>query len=148
MNNPSSIFLDSSAIISLCNINGTEASIGDEILDFLHQNPRASRHCVMPCLVEVYYFVKKYCKKSSTIRDNLDRLAVTLYPSEKEDVILGYYNECTYRGDYDFADFFLAYCALEIKGSLIVTRDERDFPLALSRATQFFEHVDFDIKTF
>ncbi|MFZ3229833.1 MAG: hypothetical protein WA160_06485 [Pseudobdellovibrio sp.] len=130
----SPIFLDTGLLIAHCSNNKTEANRVLEAEKIFQKNPHSSRHTVEPCLVELFYKVRKHTQISpKDVKTHLNHWAVTPFPVDASK-ILEKYLLISHKAQFDFADFYLCCAALHVSRSIILTIDRNDFPLALSYA--------------
>ena len=135
MSSPKIIFLDTGPILSF--FNNQEEEIADKTLGYLAKYNTCSRHTVSPCLVELFYKVKKSKRLSpADVSKNFDSLGITPFPTSNDlsQRILNSYFQIDYKNGFDFADFFICCVALQFGNSAIVTIDLNDLPLALTAA--------------
>ena len=135
--NPQALFFDTGVLVALFSRDPPERPTADAVLAYIRKYPHASRHVVFPSLVELFYKTLHELSPKD-VRTNLDALAITVFPPgpSEEKLIFGSYTSSGYKGEFDFADYFVCRAALMFPHSEVLTIDRRDLPLALSRATQ------------
>lgn len=135
MSNPQALLLDSGILIALFSKNPTEQKRADDATALMLNYPHASRHLVTPCLVELFYKVRKVISPED-VKKNLNFLSITLLPTtgKIETDIFNSYSQINYKNHFDYADYFLCQCSLLFRSSMILTIDKDDMPLALNTA--------------
>jgi hypothetical protein len=140
LSSPQALLLDSGILIALFSKNPTEQKRASEATMLMSNYPHASRHLVTPCLVELFYKVRKFISPED-VKKNLDFLSITLLPTagKIENDIFSSYVQINYKNHFDYADYYLCQCALLFRSSMILTIDKDDMPLALNTAQKYLK---------
>ena len=141
MSNPDAIFLDTGILLAL--FNSKEQEIADKALNHLEPFPHAARLVTTPCLVELFYKLRKLLSPKDT-HAGLETFGIELLAHDPafEKKVFKDYCLINHPNSFDYADYFLCRSALLFPHSLILTIDRNDFPNAFGMAYKDREYKD------
>lgn len=133
-NTPKAIFFDTGPLISL--FNKSEKTISDAVLSHVHQFPHTARLVVTPCLVELFYKLRKIISPND-VNIALAAYNITLFSegAQFDKAVFSDFCKIDYKQGFDFADYYLCRSAYLLPSAQIITIDQGDFLNAFGRAS-------------